>query len=81
MITVKLAWQADRWAACCSLAMFCGPVVVVVCDEPGTVVPTDEGDDPKLRVSTMTASMPSVATTLKIPSSDDPLSGSSCHSR
>jgi hypothetical protein len=60
--------------------MFCGPVVVVG-DDPGMVVSTGDGEDPRLRVITMTASMPSVATTLKIPRSEDPLSGSSLHQR
>jgi hypothetical protein len=55
--------------------MSCGVDVVVVGD-PGTVVPTGAGDEPKLSVNTMTASIPRVATTLKMPSNDDPLSGS-----
>jgi hypothetical protein len=56
--------------------MFWGVEVVVGAVAPGTVVPTGADEDPKLSVSTMTASMPRVATTLRMPSSEDPRSRS-----
>jgi hypothetical protein len=79
LTTVKFAWQATRSATLCSLATSWGPDVVVVPGEPPTDVFGLEGDEPRVKVSAMMASMPKVATTLKMPRSDDPLSVSSLH--